>query len=174
MKALTPVITAFLFSFLLGCSSMNQAMTPGTKRVVSDFDNAIELIQAPVSASSSLGEGWHTLGFRWNSKSPDFVYLMVGTKGVVNITGLSLNIDDEIITVETASTLTDYDEWSTRQFVMPLEQFRVLAVANLVKMKVTMIDKYSVSAFGKTKPGAIVSGKFSEFLRQVDAELGRE
>jgi hypothetical protein len=174
MKTAVLLKVAILFSLLASCSSMNQSLTPGTKTVVSDFDNSVEVIQNPISAASSLGEGWNTLGFRWNSKRPEAVYLMVGTKGIVNITGLSLNIDGEIIDVETASTLTDYDEWSTRQFVIPLEQFRKLAAADLVKMKVIMIDKYTVSSFGQTKPKAVVSGKFEGFLTQVDIQLNKD
>jgi hypothetical protein len=173
MKTVTFISIAFFFLFFLGCSSINQGLTPGTKTVVSDFDNSIDVIQEPVSAASGLSEGWHTLGFRWNSNSPDVVFLMVGTKGTVNVTGVSFNIDGDIIDVETASTITDYDQWSTRQFVMPLEQFRKLATADVVKMKVSMIDQYSVSSFGQTKSKAVVSGKFEGFLNQVDAQLNK-
>ena len=171
MKTLLSLILLTSILLIIGCASLNQGLTPGAKTIVSDFDNSIEVIQKPVSSASSLSEAWHTLGFLWSSKSPDVVFLTAGTKGTLNITGLSFNIDGDIISVETASTLTDYDQWSTRQFMMPMEKFRKLAAAKIVKMKITMIDKYSVSSFGQTKPNAVVSGKFADFLRQVDAQL---
>jgi hypothetical protein len=88
--------------------------------------------------------------------------LKVGTQGIVNITAVAFNLDAKIMQLnKPVNTLTDYGEWSTRQFSMPLEQFRILASAKTVKMKVVMIDKYSVSSFEKSKPLAIVVGKFS-------------
>ena len=54
---------------------------------------------------------------------------------------------------------------------MPLDQFRRMATAKVVKMKVESINTYSVSSFGKAKPNAIVNGKFAAFLEQVDAQL---
>ena len=56
-------------SILICCASINQGLTPSAKTLVSDFDGSIEVIQKPVSAASSLSEGWHTLGFRWSSKA---------------------------------------------------------------------------------------------------------
>ncbi|MBC8180300.1 hypothetical protein H8E88_04165 [candidate division KSB1 bacterium] len=174
MKASMIFICVAFLSVLLCCASLNQGLTPGVKTTISDFDNSVEVVQKAVSAASSLSEGWHTLGFRWNSKAPNTIFLTVGTKGIVNVTGVSFNIDGNIVDAEIASTLTDYDQWSTRQFSMPLDQFRKLATAKIVKMKVIMIDKYSVSSFGQTKQNAIVSGKFSEFIRQVNAQLEKK
>lgn len=151
------------------CTAFNQAATPGTKIIKSDFDGSVDVLQSPVSSSSSLSEGWHTLGFRWNSNLPDKVFLTVGVHGINNVTGLSFNIDGEIFDIEVASSITDYGDWSTRQFVTEWSLFKKLANANDVKMKVVMIDKYSVSSFGKLKPEAIVSGKFSEFLKEAEA-----
>jgi len=160
-----------LISLVFSCASINQGLTPGAKIIVSDFDNSIEIIQKPVSAASSLREGWHTLGFRWNNNAPDLIFLTVGIKGIENISGVAFNVDDQIIRAEVASNLTDYDEWSTRQFSMSLNQFKKMAIAQIVKMKVLMIDKYSVSSFGQSKQNAIVSGKFSKFLDKVNFQL---
>ncbi len=169
------IIMVLSYVFIIGgCASVNQGLTPSAKTVVSDFDDTIEVIQAPVSSASSLSEGWHTLGFRWSSKAPDIVFLKVGAQDIVNISAVAFNIDGNIIRLDKpASTLTDYGDWSTRQFSMSLEQFRELAAAQTVKMKVVMIDKYSVSSFGKSKSSAIVNGKFAPFLQQVDTQLAK-
>ena len=162
---------AFIFS---GCASVNQGLTPSAKTVASDFDDTIEVIQAPVSAASSLSEAWHTLGFRWTSKAPDIVFITVGAQGIVNISAVAFNIYGNIIRIDKpASTLTDYGDSSTRQFSMSLEQFRQMAIAQTVKMKVVMIDNYSVSSFGQSKTSAIVNGKFAPFLQQVDTQLAK-
>lgn len=175
MKKYSMIIVFLSYAFIFsGCASINQGLTPSAKTVASDFDDTIEVIQDSVSAASSLSEGWHTLGFRWSSKAPDIVFIKVGTKGIVNISAVAFNIDGNIIRIDKpASTLTDYGDWSTRQFSMSLEQFRQMAAAQTVKMKVVMIDKYSISSFGQSNPSAIVGGKFAPFLQQVDAQLAK-
>lgn len=167
-------LSLLIIYFFNGCASLNQGLTPGTKILKSDFDNSVDIVQEPVSSASSLSEAWHTLGFRWNSKATDIVFVTAGAHGITNITGLSFNIDGEIIDLEPASALTNYDNWSTRQFKMDLSTFRKMAVAKDVKMKVVMIDTYSVSSFGQSKPDATVSGKFSEFLISVDKQLSNK
>lgn len=157
--------------FIANCATMNQQLTPGVKVVVSDFDNSIEVIQKPVSSSSKITEGWHTLGFRWNNQAPKHVFLTVGVKGIENISEVDFNIDGKFVSPKTASTITNYSDWSTRQFVMTIDNFKALAKANSVKMKVTIIDKYTVSSFGKNYPNAIINGKFLDFLTQIETNL---
>jgi len=170
MKYLKPIFISILILTFFGCASFNQMATPSPKTVINDFDGSIEVRQSPVSAAASMSEGWNTLGFTWLSKNPEYVYLIVGTQGITNISSVSFNIDGEIIDLEEpASYLTDYGEWSTRPFVISLTKFRQLANANTVKMKVVMIDSYTVSTFGKNHPLAVVSGKFDEFLKLIDA-----
>lgn len=161
-------IVLFSVAIFSSCASINQGLTPNAQTIVSDFDNSVEVIQKPVSSANSLSEAWHTLGFRWNNKNSNIVYLTAGTSGTVNITGLSFNIEGEIVGAETASTLTEYGQWSTRQFKISIDNFLKLSKAKVVKMKVNMIDKYSVSSFGQSKPNAVVSGKFKEFMRQIN------
>ncbi len=161
-----PVIIVSFFA----CTSFNQMATPSAKTVINDFDGSTEVHQSPVSAAISLSEGWNTLGFSWLKNNPEYVYLIVGAQGITNISSVAFNIDGDVIELhEPASHLTDYGEWSTRPFVITLEDFRKLAKADTVKMKVVMIDSYAVSTFGQGHPQAIVSGKFYEFLNQIDA-----
>ena len=164
--------------FFIGCAATNQALTPSVKTVVSDFDGSIEVFQKPVSAASGMKDSWNMLGFRWTSKEPNYVFLIVGLKGIVNISSVSFNIDGNIVRLdETARKFTDCNECknrkSTRQFSMLLSQFRVLASAKIVKMKIESKDTYYVSSFGQSKR-ATVGGKFAPFLQQVDAQLAKK
>jgi hypothetical protein len=169
--------------FLIGCTpAMQQSMTPSAKTVVHDFDNHIEVIQLPVSAASSMNEGLNALGFRWTSKAPDIVRLKVGTKEITNIYAVAFNIDGAIVNIEKPiDTPTNYGGWSYRQFAMTLGRFVKLANAQIVKMKVFSVD-YSnnlinilitPSSFGQSKSSAVVSGKFSGFLEQVNAQRNK-
>lgn len=66
------------------------------------------------------------------------------------------------------SDFTDYDQWSTRQFVVSYDDFIKITNGNVVKMKVSKIDTYQVSSFGKGVNGAIVNGKFAPFITQIN------
>jgi len=167
----------YLFVLLLfsGCASINQNLTPGTQTIISGFDNSIEVIQKPVSAANGLDESRNILGFRWNNTDPSVVYLIAGTKGTVNISGLAFNIDGEIYNVGLAGKSTKYGQYSIRQFKVPFNVFQKIAAAKVVKMKITL-DKYNVysfgnnrvSSFGTDRQNAIVSGKFADFQNQIN------
>lgn len=151
-----------------GCATMNDAMTPSLSVIKDDFDGSLVLRQSPVSSSSSLGEGWHTLGFEWNQKNPDTIFVTVGTNGIVNINGVAFNADGQIITnIKLASKITEYGQWSTRRFSMSWEDFLKIANAKSVKMKVVKINDYTVSSFGPEHSGAIVNTKISPFVTKV-------
>lgn len=167
IKSILFALTAAIL--LSGCADMMNSMTPGVKVIKSQFDGTTEIVQSSVSSSASLTEAWHTLGFRWNENAPENVFLVVGVHGVHNVTGVSFNADgNKIINIPTASTLTEYGKWSTRQFIMPLDSFRIIATANDVKMKVSQIDTYTVSSFGPTNKNAAINGKFIPFLAKID------
>ena len=158
-------VLALLGAFA-GCASMNNAMTPSAKLVKDDFDGKVMVVQEPVSAASSaLKEAWHTLGFEWKQAAPDKIFITVGVNGVDNISAVEFNADGQFLKgFQATSPITNYGQWSTRRFEMGIKDFLTVAQANDVKMKVVEIDKYSVSSFGKTKPLAIVTGKFDPFL----------
>jgi hypothetical protein len=164
------LLLAFTVIFLLsGCADMANSLTPGVKVTKSEYDGTIEIIQASVSSSNSLSEAFHTLGFRWNEMAPEKVYLTVGVYGIGNVTGVAFNADgNKLENIQTASNLTEYGDWSTRQFVMPLDDFKILATASDVKMKVSRIDKYTVSSFGQANTNAAISGKFLPFLARLN------
>tara|TARA_R110001583_G_scaffold30468_5_gene105286 strand:+ start:1022 stop:1486 length:465 start_codon:yes stop_codon:yes gene_type:complete len=147
---------------------MNDALTPSLNTHKDSFDGALIVSQAPVSSSSSLTEGWHTMGFEWNQKFPDVVFLEVGTNGITNVQGVAFNVDGEIIeNITEASVLTKYGSWSTRRLVMPINEFVKVAKGRDVKMKLIQIDTYSVSTFGVSNSGAVVNSKFPPFLNKL-------
>ena len=78
------LISAFFF-MLPGCADVNNALTPSLNVDKDPFDDSLIIYQSPVSASSSMTEGWHTMGFEWNQKFPDVVFLQVGTNGITNV-----------------------------------------------------------------------------------------
>lgn len=161
-------IVTLVVLFVSGCASMNDAMTPSLSVTKDDFDGTTIIRQSPVSSSSGLGEGWHTLGFEWSKKTPDTVFVTVGTNGIVNITDVAFNADGQIISnIKPASTITEYGQWSTRRFHMALDDFMKVANAKIVKMKVIRINDYSVSSFGTEVSGAVVNTKFQPFLSKL-------
>jgi hypothetical protein len=161
------LISAFFF-MLPGCADVNNALTPSLNVDKDPFDDSLIIYQSPVSASSSMTEGWHTMGFEWNQKFPDVVFLQVGTNGITNVEGVAFNVDGKIIeNIKEASILTRYGNWSTRRLVMPINDFVKVAQGRDVKMKLIKIDTYSVSTFGSSNPGAVVNSKFFPFLSKL-------
>ncbi|MEZ9945543.1 hypothetical protein [Vibrio sp. 10N.222.54.F10] len=158
--------------FLFGCSSMNDALTPSVKVDRDQFDGRTVISQAPVSAASSLSEGWHVMGFDWNSQSPSIIYITIGRDSIVNVEGVEFNVDGSFLTnIQTVSLITEYGDWSTRRFKLPMSDFRLIAKSEDTKMKVITINNYSVSSFGKSNSGAVVNTKFKPFLEEVDKAI---
>jgi len=162
------IVLMLVAVLVAGCASMNDAMTPSISITKDDFDGSLIVRQPPVSSSSSLSEGWHTLGFEWNQKNPDTIFITAGTNGTVNITDVAFNADGQVISsIKPASTITEYGQWSTRRFSMSWEDFLKVASAKSVKMKVVRINDYTVSSFGPEHSGAIVNTKIQPFVEKV-------
>lgn len=155
-----------LFIIISGCTSFNDTMTPSVSVQKDKFDGSLNLLQPPVSASSSLTEAWHTLGFQWDEKFPNVVFLEVGVSGVTNVMGVAFNVDGEYIKdIDKASVLTKYGDWSTRRLMIPIADFVKISKGKDVKMKVIQIDTYSVSSFGSANYGAVINTKFPPFIK---------
>jgi len=165
------LIFIYIFSgliFLSGCASMNDSLTPSVTTKKDAFDGTLIINQSPVSSASKMSEPWHTMGFTWKEQNPDTVYVTAGVHGINNITKLAFNVDGEIINnIRTASSLTNYGDWSTRKFAVPIQTFVKIAKGKDVKMRISQIDTYSVSSFGSSNTGAIVNSKFPPFLAEL-------
>jgi len=163
---------------LAGCASTMDAMTPSASVIKDDFDGTIIVRQPLVNAASSLSEPFHTLGFEWYQRTPDAVFVTAGfATGVRSIQAVAFNADGKVIQgLKPASVLTDFDRAgglasSSRRFEMRLDDFVVIATADVVKMRVEGINDYTVSSFGPGAGIAVVNMKFAPFLEQVRARL---
>lgn len=158
-------LTAAAFS---SCKSYTELMTPSARISSDSFDGSKVINQPPVSAAASMSENWHTLGFDWNSRTPDKVFVTAGAPGTQNIFGLAFNVGGKVITARSVSLMTEFGVSSTRRFAMNYRDFETIATAPLVKMKVSGANSYGVSSFG-TSTKALVNAKFPGFLQQVQA-----
>lgn len=163
-------------NWLMGCVGVNDALTPSAQTIVDQFDGRQIIRQAPISAASGLSEDFHTLGFEWMEKYSDLIFVTVGHAMQIRaIQDAAFNADGKIFDkLKPASALTHFEHGASfRRFEMPLDQFRVVARANVVKMRVGGINDYTVSSFGPGSGEAIVNSKFAPFLTAVDAALAK-
>lgn len=146
-----------------------------------DFDGATIVRQPPVVASRptlTSDDSPQSLGFEWSSKTPDTVFVTAQYFVIENIEKVEFIADEQRIQgISTASVLTQFEpgsSYSSRRFAMPMTEFRKIASAHIVKMKISSIDTYSVSRFGKDYPNVIVSDRFDPFLVAVDQAISRK
>ena len=167
-----PQVALLATVLLSGCTSMNDAMTPSVSTLVDPFDSKTIIRQPPVNAASGMSEAFHILGFEWNEKFPNLIFVTAGTAfRTQSIQSLAFNADGKVFeNLKAANALTDIQEGrSLRRFEIPLADFQVIATSRDVKMHLGSINAYTVSSFG---PGAgngmaIVNLKFAPFLHQV-------
>lgn len=158
---------------LAGCAGFNAAMTPSAEIIKDDFDGATIIRQSPVGSSSSLTESWHTLGFEWSTGKPDTIYITAGlVMQTENIQEVQFKADGELIeNIELASNKTEFENnASSRRFSLPLSEFRKIAAANVVKMKIiyNLGNNSSVSSFGQDYPNVLTTSKIPPFMSKVD------
>lgn len=169
-------INVFVLIFMVGCTAMNDGLTPDPKIVKNDFDGSIEIHQPTVSSARGISEDWTTLGFVWTQKNPNFVIVEAGISGISGISHIAFNVDGEIIEVRQQShsftqfDLSKYADWSRKSFVMGFDDFYKVANGETVKFKVSLINNtYGVSTFGKAHPTATISQKIPKFLALLTA-----
>lgn len=162
---------------LSGCagmgSAMNDAMLPGTSVMKNDFDNSTIARQPAVVANRPTltnDDSAQLLGFEWVSSTPDIVFITPGLLQIENIYDVALIADDQNIQgIKLASNSTVFERGqSVRRFSMPLDEFRKIAAARIVKMKITRNNDFSVSRFGQEYPDVPASGKITKFMAKVD------
>lgn len=171
MKNLITPVLAMLFTL----SSCGNLMFP-MQVMKDDFDGATIVRQPPVVASRPTltnDDTPQSLGFEWSSKTPDRIFITTALFEIQNIENVEFIADDQSIQgINPASTMTQFDtqkaESSSRRFSMPIGEFRKIAAARIVKMKITRINTYSVSRFGQDYPNVMVTDRFAPFLAKVD------
>ena len=177
MKTISNIFIITTVFLMIGCASLNDAVTPSLEVERDSFDSTLRITQPSVS-SSGISENMHTLGFTWNENTPDVVYVTVGAYGIVNINDVEFNVDGTFIqSAETASSATDYGssfnstDFSTRRFLIPIDDFVQIITGNVVKMKVYHIDTYSLSSFGRGVEGMrTINTKLQPFLDRLALE----
>jgi hypothetical protein len=173
MKTTYALIVATVLTGCMSTAEMNDMMSPSLRLMKDDFDGAQIVRQPPVSAASSMSDTFHSLGFEWTTKTPDLVYLVAEAPGISGIEALAFNVDGKILSdIKTASATTEYQTGtyggrSARRFAIPLQEFELIAVGKDVKMRVSRLNDYSVSAFGPEHPNAIVNSKLPAFIQKV-------
>ncbi len=163
-------VTLLVIVLLSGCVD---ALTPSTRVMRDPFDGAVIVSQANVNAAH-INEGFHVLGFEWNSNRPNEIIAVAGVIGISNITGLAFNADGRIITARPAGTPTDYGvpgpvRTSTNRFIITLDDFKTIANAQDVKLKIVRLGSYSVSSFGRAPKhkNVVISMKLPGFIEKL-------
>lgn len=169
------VILLAMGLLVAGCSdSVVNAMTPGPTVDRDNYDDTRIVLQPPVGSALFSDDAWSMLGFEWQERNPDVVFVKVGIEGIINITGLEFKADGaEIAGIQRTNTVTDFEtnsyysrSWS--RFRMPIGEFVKLANAADVRMRITLLDQYTVSRFGSGySPSPVVNTKFAPFLEKV-------
>ncbi|HTT09484.1 MAG TPA: hypothetical protein VMG60_01230 [Burkholderiaceae bacterium] len=174
------LLAALLSSACMACASVSETTPPGLQVLKDDYDGATIVRQAPVNSGSDAAGDWNALGFEWKSKFPNRVVIAAGTRGVINITDLVLEIDGENAAVKRASELTDYgdsstgERWSMRRFEVSWADFERMATAHAVQVRVIGANEIFVTSFGADRPGAPVNTTLPAFRAEVRKQRGEE
>lgn len=160
-------------AFVAGCAGFQDAMTPSFSVSSDAYSGVVTIDQPPVNAAQ-MGEHFHVLGFDWRGDMPDSVFVTAGVQGIENVMGLHLKADGvELSGIDEASSNTEYGDWSTRRFVMPLSEFERLENAGDVRLRIDSIDTYSVSSFSVSGNAGAVAAKIKPFLAAIRQHRSR-
>jgi hypothetical protein len=179
---LRPVVLPAFACLLVACATGTEAPSSAGPQVIKDdYDGATIVRQVPVEAGI-LGEGdFNALGFEWKSKFPNRVVLVAGTRGVIRVASLVVEVDGEPLNVKIAGEITDYgspaagERWSMRRFEVSWDDFERLAAGRVVRLKVVGPNEMYGTAFGKEHAGAPVNrtlASFRETVRRLRGEPG--
>jgi hypothetical protein len=173
------LLLALAASACVGCATTDQPAAPGLQVFKDEYDGSTIARQQPVISGGVAGD-WNALGFEWRSKFPNRVVLNAGTRGVVKITEVGLEIDGEEASVKIASELTDYgapsaaERWSMRRFEISWVDFERMAAARTVRMKIVGANEILVTSFGSAHAEAPINDSLSSFFVTVRKLRGEE
>ena len=123
-----------------------------------------------------LSKGWEgsslKLGGFWSEKTPEVFALEVVYFGVAGIESVQVNVDGEIIELEPASALTDFDHphgrvESGRRFVVPLEFVDRMMEAERVVFRVGLGGTRAEGIFSTNAP-TTARPAFRKALARID------
>lgn len=160
------------------CASVGDSKAPGLQVIKDDYDGSTIVRQAPVNSGSDATGDWNALGFEWKSKFPNRVIIAAGTRGVIKITDLVLEIDGEPAAVKVASEMTDYgdpaaaERWSMRRFEVSWADFDRMATARTVQVRIVGTNEVYVTSFGADRTGAPVNATLPAFRAEVRKRRG--
>ena len=173
------LVRTALFSFtaclLTACATGIEApaASSGPQVVKDDYDGATIVRQTPVVAGT-LSEGdFNALGFEWKSKFANRVVLVAGTRGVIRVANLTLEVDGEPVNVKTASETTAYgdpasgERWSMRRFEVDWDGFERIAAGHTVHMRVVGPNEMYATSFGRDYAAAPVNRTLATFRATV-------
>ncbi len=149
----------------------------GVQVTKDDYDGATVVRQIAVAAGVP-GEGdFNALGFEWRSKFANRVVLVAGTRGVIRVNNLVIEVDDEPVTVKTVGEVTDHgapgtERWSMRRFEISWVDLERLAAGKTVRMKVVGPNEVLGTAFGRAHVGAPVNRTLAAFRATVKRQRG--
>jgi len=168
------IVIALAIVACTGCAALEEAAQPSRTQTATDaYDGATIVRQPAVIAGTNYTGDWNALGFEWTSKFPNRVLLSAGTRGVIKVTDLVLDIDGEPAAVQIASELTDYgdskaaERWSMRRFEISWADFKRMASARTVRMRVVGTNEMFVTSFGSDHVGAPVNATMPAFVAKV-------
>lgn len=179
MKNTLTLLMLFSTVLLSGCASFKDALTPNPKIYTDEFENTKYVRQLPVTTASTIADASHFLGFEWSNKMPGLIYIDAGTLGSKDIKAVAFKVNNLIIKPQLASKKTIIDneqsagldaeqiELSTRRFVMKFNDFLVLHKADLVKIKLSANNSFSLSSFGRSTKSPIQI-KMDRFLNLIN------
>jgi hypothetical protein len=167
-------LSAALVGALGACATVDEApAAPGLQVAKDDYDGATIVRQAPVAAGMP-GEGdFNALGFEWRSKFPNRVVLVAGTRGVIRVANLVVEVDGTPLPAKVASETTEYgdpgagERWSMRRFEVAWDDFERIAAGRTVRLKVVGPNEMFGTSFGSDHAGAPVNRTLATFRATV-------
>lgn len=163
---------------LVGCSTMPNNVT----RTVSSFDGTVEYVMQPgviFHDEGAFSSGTFQLGLFWRSDMGERIQIIARVPmHIVNIDGLHINIDGDVVSLRSGKVFTDHDVTpaqhmtfteSERMFAADLGLIRRMISAESVKVRLDISSGYLEGDFKISKPTAAIRG-FPAALEAIDAE----
>jgi hypothetical protein len=171
VRALLSISCASLLVACAAAPGLTQSDGPDVSKDA--YDGATIVRQTAVAAGTPGDADFNALGFEWRSKFANRVVLVAGTRGVIRVANLTLEVDGEPVAVKTASETTAYgdpssgERWSMRRFEVDWDSFERIAAGRTVRMRVVGPNEMFATSFGRDFSAAPVNRTLAEFRATV-------